>query len=107
MASNRILPAASAALSDKRGLTTPQFYRFFQSLAQLDINSASQADIAALQAEIEELAAEIAGIDTSPQYPVLQPIAPIFMNGLLQNGFAQIGIAATSGSSIPGSWVFG
>lgn len=92
MASNRILPAASATLSDGRGLATPQFYRFFQSLSELDVNSSSQADIAAINTELAAIQAEIDALPKGAGYPVLQVAAPLVCNGLLQNGFAQLGL---------------
>ena len=91
MASTSILPAASAPLSDARGLPTPQFYRFFQSLAALNVNSASQADIAALQASITTIQAEINALPKNA-FPVLQASTPLVSNGLLQNGFAEISL---------------
>ena len=92
MANSRILPSASAPLSDPRGLATPQFYRFFQALSELDVNSASQADIATLQSEIAAIQDEINALPPAQGYPDLQVSAPLFSQGLLKNGFALIGV---------------
>ena len=92
MANSRILPSASAPLSDPRGLATPQFYRFFQALSELDVNSASQADIATLQSEIAAIQDEINALPPAQGYPDLQVSVPLFSQGLLKNGFALIGV---------------
>lgn len=102
MASSRTLPSASAALTDTRGLATPQFYRFFQSLAAFEVNGASQSDITSLQSEISTIQAEIAGLPEL-QYPVLEVQAPIVSSGLLQNGFAQLSVAVSDSISITGN----
>lgn len=100
------LPGARAALVDNAGVMTPQFYRFFSLLDGLQAGNASASDIAAINARIAALQAEINALPKSEGYPTLQVTAPLTMQGLLQNGFAQIGLSIDVVMNIPQAWVF-
>lgn len=91
------LPRAQAALVDNAGVTTPPFYRYFQALDRLQAGTASAADIAAINAQIAAIQAEIAGLPKA-SYPTLQVSAPLTSAGLLQNGFAKLGLATLDDS---------
>lgn len=85
------LPGARAALVDDAGVTTPQFYRYFQALERLQAGTASAADITAINVEIAALQAQISALPES-SFPTLQVAAPLTSAGLLQNGFAKLGL---------------
>lgn len=85
------LPGARAALVDDAGVTTPQFYRYFQALERLQAGTASAADITAINAEIAALQAQISALPES-SFPTLHVAAPLTSSGLLQNGFAKLGL---------------
>lgn len=85
------LPGARAALVDDAGVTTPQFYRYFQALERLQAGTASAADVAAINTQIAAINAELAALPTS-SFPTLQVSAPLTSSGLLQNGFAKLGL---------------
>lgn len=85
------LPGARAAIADKQGLPTPEFYRFLLGLQRLSAGSATSSDITALQTQITAIQSEIDGLPRS-SFPTLQVAAPVYSQGLLQNGFAKIGV---------------
>lgn len=93
------LPGARAALVDNAGVTTPPFYRYFQALERLQAGTASAADVAAINAQISAIQAEIAALPKS-SFPTLQVSAPLTSAGLLQNGFARLGWKGTT-SDVP------
>lgn len=84
------LPAARAALVDSSGVATPAFYRFFAQLQRAQNGNPSADEIAAINAQLAELQAEIDALSKGGSYPVLQVLGPLVSNGLLQNGFAQL-----------------
>jgi len=87
-----VLPSARAAAVDSQGAMTPQFFRFFQALSDAQAGNASAADIAAINAQLAELQAEIDALPQSSGYPKLQATYPILSQGLLQNGFAKLAL---------------
>lgn len=95
------LPGARAALVDDAGVTTPQFYRYFQALERLQAGTASAADITAINAEIAALQAQISALPES-SFPTLQVAAPLTSSGLLQNGFAKLGITVANSVVVNG-----
>lgn len=94
------LPAARAAFTDQAGRPTPQFYRFLESLSAAQGTYSSDADIAAINAQLAALQAEIDALPKDSAYPILQALAPIYSDGLLQNGFARLRWGGTT-SDVP------
>lgn len=84
------LPAARAPFVEQDGRPTPQFYRFIETLATAQTGNASASDIAAINAQLAALQAEIDALPESSGYPKLQVTYPILSQGLLQNGFAKL-----------------
>lgn len=84
------LPAARAAMVDSSGVATPEFYRFFAALQRAQNGNPSSAEIAAINAQLAALQAEIDALPKGGSYPVLRALAPLYSDGLLQNGFAQL-----------------
>lgn len=89
------LPGARADLNDG-GPMRPEFYRYFAAQNQLQGGNASASDIAAINARIAALQAEINALPESGGYPTLRVLAPLKSQGLLQNGFAQLSWAGTT-----------
>lgn len=96
------LPGARAALVDNAGVTTPPFYRYFQALERLQAGTASAADVAAINAQIAAINAEIAALPKS-SFPTLQVSAPLTSAGLLQNGFAKLGVTVANSVAVTGN----
>jgi hypothetical protein len=84
------LPAARAAFTDPSGRPTPQFYRFLETLATAQAANPDSADIAAINAQLAAIQAEIDALPAGGSYPTLRVLAPLVSEGLLQNGFAQL-----------------
>lgn len=93
------------------------FLRFLQALQDAANGKASPDDIASLQESVRVIAEKLGSPDGSvsdipaftTQTPRLQALPPLFMNGDLRNGFAQIGIdeeGSSAGMTIPQAWVF-
>lgn len=91
MANNVALPSSHAPLVGEGGLTTPQYYKFFLSVANSVLGTASEADITALQSEITALQQAIANLPAQ-DYPTLRVTPPIVSIGLLQNGLTILSI---------------
>ena len=100
------LPAARAAFIDQTGRPTPQFYRFLETLATAQAANPDSADIAAINAELAALQAEIDALPKGGSYPVLQVLGPLVSNGLLQNGFAQLRWNGTTSDVPEGSRLY-
>lgn len=101
------LPGARAPIAGNLP-ATPQFYAFLRALERVQSGNASDADIDELKTQIAALQAQIDALPTSTTFPTLRVTSPLYMRGLLQNGFAQIGInlSELNGSAdIPMAWV--
>lgn len=118
MTGSSILPSASAPVTAPSGLPSPQYYRFFEAMARIQDAAPTNAQIIELQTQIAQLAtdlgspdgsvARIPKLDLEHAYPTLRTAWPLVSQGLLQNGFALVGIdPAAIGDSltIPESWV--
>lgn len=100
------LPAARAALVDSNGVATPAFYRFFAALQRAQSGNPSADEIAAINAQLAALQAEIDALPKGGSYPVLQVLGPLVSNGLLQNGFAQLRWNGTTNDVPEGSRLY-
>lgn len=96
------LPGARAPIAGNEP-PTPEYYRFLDSLQRLQSGSATASDIAALQAQITAIQAEIDALPSGQGYPTLLTTAPLTTSGLLQNGFAQLGINTLNSVVVNGS----
>jgi len=91
-----LIPGARAELIRGAGPAAPEFYRFFQALAQAQLGSASAADLTAINAQLAALQDEIDALPEGSGYPTLRITPPLTMQGLLQNGFALLGWDGTT-----------
>lgn len=96
------LPGARAPIAGNEP-PTPEYYRFLDGLQRLQSGSATASDIAALQAQITAIQAEIDALPSGQSYPTLLTTAPLTTAGLLQNGFAQLGVNTLNSVVVDGS----
>lgn len=96
------LPGARAPIAGNEP-PTPEYYRFLDGLQRLQSGSATASDIAELQAQITAIQAEIDALPSGQSYPTLLTTAPLTTSGLLQNGFAQLGVNTLNSIVIDGS----
>lgn len=86
------LPGARADLIPGQGPMAPEYYRYFAGLERQQGDNASTSDIAAIDAQLATLQAEIDALPKSSGYPTLRITYPLLSQGLLQNGFAKLAL---------------
>jgi hypothetical protein len=90
------LPGARADLIPGKGPMAQEFYRYFLELGRQQSGSANAADVSALVAQLNALAAEVDALPHGTGFPTLRVNAPLTSAGLLQNGFALLGWNGTT-----------